>query len=306
MSNLTVDEWTTPTTPVHPDPVERAVSLATSVVEHILFPERDSEDDISDSGMANSAFGGSRSVLDESISGRYILTAEDSYKQELRTLKADLARREAALQADLAKSEAAFQAPKNTIQIQSEADIEPYVSEIATNLKTFVEKNNNRNKIFPNVLVGIVRLNGRLMFKRSRDFEVKEALTNLGVISNPTFDDSGNEFYTYNTRFVIPSGCTVPVSSAAVSGGTISGAAVSQLSTVVHPSSSKLPVSANTWKQPSSPNNLLDAFAGLDFDSLDFKTLKAIRSTLMKKTAEIDICYNKKRTEMQALLDEEA
>jgi len=297
MSNLTVAEWTTPTTPVHPNPVERSVSLATSIVDHILFPKRDLEDDISDSVMANSAFGGSRSILDESTGETYLPTAEERLKQELRAQKADLAKRETALLA-----------LKNTVQIFSEDDLEPYVHEIATKLKTFVETNKNGNKIFPGVLIGIVSLKGRLEFKRSRGFEAKGALVNFGVISNPMFDNSNNEFYMYNTSFVIPS--AIPQRGAAVSGSTASGAAVSgaavssatvsQLPAVTHPSSSKLPTTVGTWKKSSSPNNILDSLAALDFDSLDFKTLKAIRSALMKTTTELDGVYNKKRAEMQA------
>jgi hypothetical protein len=266
-----------------------AARTATSAAA-LLFPEyKFEEDDVSDSGMAESAFGGSRSVFEESSGKGFVPTAEDVLLQQSRANKRA---------ADL-RSEASSRTLENSIEIFSEDDLEPYIGEIAPKLKAFVESNKFGNKIFPGVLVGICCLNGRLLFKRSASFEVKKAMANLGVITNLMSDDSGSEFYMYNTRFVIPPAISRHIAP-------VSGASISQLPAVVHPSLAKPPAAAGgSWKKLSSHENLLSAL-DMDFTSLDFKTLMAVRSALMKMTSEVDGIYTKKRAEMQALLDETA
>ena len=309
MSSASAIDWTVPVTPDREEKIDGA-RTATSAAAH-LFPEinidndasddvsDDASDEVSDSAMAKSVFaGGSRSVFDESNGGGFVPTAEDRRKQALRAREADLAKREAAL-----RSDASSRASKNSIEIFSEDELEPYLGEIATILKTFVEKNKCGNKIFSHVLMGISSLKGRLLFKPSTSFEAKSALTNAGVITNPVSDNSGNEFYMYNTSFVIP-----PIISGRIA--PVSEASISQLPAVARPSSTQTHASSGgAWAMLSSTeklspsDNLLHAL-DINFNTLDFKTLKRVLFVLKETTVAVEGIYTKKRAEMIALLED--
>ena len=287
-------DWTVPVTPDREEEIDGA-RTATSAAAH-LFPKincyNDIAEEVSDSNMAKSVFaGGSRSVFDESNSGKFVPTADDRRKQALRARKAAL------------RSEASSNTLKNSIKILSEKDLGPYLDEIATKLEAFAESNMNGNNIPASVIMGISRLNGHLFFKRSDSFEVKKALTNAGVISNPMSDDSCSEFYMYNTSFVISPQSIAPVS----------GASVSQLPAVVRPSSTQSPASSGgVWAKLSSteklsPHETLLRALDMDFNRLDdFEALKKVLSALKTATVAVGVIYIEKRAKMLALLEDDA
>ena len=286
MSSLSAEKWAEPVTPDRKEEIKGACT-ATSAAAH-LFPEincnNDIAEEVTDSDMANSVFaGGSRSVFDESNSGKFVPTADDRRKQALR-------------------SEASSNTLKNSIKILSDADLKPYLGEIATKLKAFAESNMNGNNIPASVIMGISRLKGRLLFRQSRTFEAKQALVNLGVISNPMSDDSCSEFYMYNTSFVISPQSIAPVS----------GASVSQLPAVVRPSSTQSPASSGgVWAKLSSteklsPHETLLRALDMDFNRLgDFEALKKVLSALKTATVAVEGIRAKKRADLVALLEDD-
>ena len=290
--------WAEPVTPDRKEEIDDA-RTATSATAN-LFPEINSDSDdegVSNSAMAASPFGDrSRSFFYESTGGGFIPTAEDRCKQDLRAREAAL-RSEAALQAN-----APSRAPENSIEILSKDDLELYLGEIAPKLKAFADSNKNGNKIYPGVLMGIICLKGRLLFKQSRTFEAKQALVNLGVISDAMYDESGSEFYMYKPSFVIP-----PIISGRIA--PVSVASVSQLPAVVRPSSTQSPASSGgVWAKLSStekpsPHETLLRALDMDFNSLvDFEALKKVLSALKTATVAVEGIHAKKRAELAAQL----